>query len=164
MVLGFENTDAFLVEPMGFEPTTSSMPSRRAPNCATAPPGILQKFIIPRRELTCLLPVSPAACLSHRRQPRLRQIQFMLDLAQHLIIDVSVAAQLQSCSPLRCQQTARKLEITSIRGAIGRQAMIVLSNQIRQTVFVLLLNFAVDAREFVSIFLSRFFEMRQRRL
>jgi hypothetical protein len=27
------------VEPMGFEPTTSSMPSRRAPNCATAPPG-----------------------------------------------------------------------------------------------------------------------------
>src|SRR6266446_4396542 len=29
----------FLVEPMGFEPTTSSMPSRRAPNCATAPPS-----------------------------------------------------------------------------------------------------------------------------
>ena len=29
-----------LVEPMGFEPTTSSMPSRRAPNCATAPPGV----------------------------------------------------------------------------------------------------------------------------
>src|SRR5271168_1387104 len=28
-----------LVEPMGFEPTTSSMPSRRAPNCATAPPS-----------------------------------------------------------------------------------------------------------------------------
>src|SRR4029077_19880646 len=27
-----------LVEPMGFEPTTSSMPSRRAPSCATAPP------------------------------------------------------------------------------------------------------------------------------
>ena len=27
-----------MVEPMGFEPTTSSMPSRRAPNCATAPP------------------------------------------------------------------------------------------------------------------------------
>ncbi len=27
-----------LVLPMGFEPTTSSMPSRRAPNCATAPP------------------------------------------------------------------------------------------------------------------------------
>lgn len=30
-----------LVEPMGFEPTTSSMPSRRAPNCATAPPNLL---------------------------------------------------------------------------------------------------------------------------
>jgi hypothetical protein len=29
-----------MVEPMGFEPTTSSMPSRRAPNCATAPPRI----------------------------------------------------------------------------------------------------------------------------
>ena len=28
-----------MVEPMGFEPTTSSMPSRRAPNCATAPPA-----------------------------------------------------------------------------------------------------------------------------
>ena len=28
-----------LVEPMGFEPTASSMPSRRAPNCATAPPS-----------------------------------------------------------------------------------------------------------------------------
>ncbi len=27
-----------LVEPKGFEPSTSSMPSRRAPNCATAPP------------------------------------------------------------------------------------------------------------------------------
>ncbi len=32
-----------MVEPMGFEPTTSSMPSRRAPNCATAPPEELQK-------------------------------------------------------------------------------------------------------------------------
>jgi hypothetical protein len=34
-----------LVEPMGFEPTTSSMPSRRAPSCATAPhqPGIFAK-------------------------------------------------------------------------------------------------------------------------
>src|ERR1700720_742725 len=30
-----------LVEPMGFEPTTSSMPSRRAPSCATAPPKLL---------------------------------------------------------------------------------------------------------------------------
>jgi hypothetical protein len=28
---------AKLVEPAGFEPATSSMPSRRAPNCATAP-------------------------------------------------------------------------------------------------------------------------------
>ena len=27
-----------MVEPKGFEPSTSSMPSRRAPNCATAPP------------------------------------------------------------------------------------------------------------------------------
>ena len=26
-----------VVEPTGFEPVTSSMPSRRAPNCATAP-------------------------------------------------------------------------------------------------------------------------------
>src|SRR5713226_5052449 len=34
-----KNTFCHLVEPMGFEPTTSSMPSRRAPNCATAPPG-----------------------------------------------------------------------------------------------------------------------------
>ncbi len=34
-----ENESGNLVEPMGFEPTTSSMPSRRAPNCATAPPG-----------------------------------------------------------------------------------------------------------------------------
>ncbi len=33
---------------MGFEPTTSSMPSRRAPNCATAPPEELTKFIIAR--------------------------------------------------------------------------------------------------------------------
>ena len=30
-----------MVEPMGFEPTTSSMPSRRAPNCATAPPIVI---------------------------------------------------------------------------------------------------------------------------
>jgi hypothetical protein len=39
----FENSEN-LVEPMGFEPTTSSMPSRRAPSCATAPhqPGILR--------------------------------------------------------------------------------------------------------------------------
>src|SRR5215831_5396110 len=29
---------------MGFEPTTSSMPSRRAPNCATAPPEAQRKF------------------------------------------------------------------------------------------------------------------------
>ena len=33
-----------LVEPMGFEPTTSSMPSRRAPSCATAPPKVHFKF------------------------------------------------------------------------------------------------------------------------
>src|SRR5271167_5200678 len=38
-----ENQGGFLVEPMGFEPTTSSMPSRRAPNCATAPPGNTSK-------------------------------------------------------------------------------------------------------------------------
>src|SRR5437667_3534250 len=34
-----EEITSKLVEPMGFEPTTSSMPSRRAPDCATAPPG-----------------------------------------------------------------------------------------------------------------------------
>src|SRR5260370_20105754 len=34
-----EGITSVLVEPMGFEPTTSSMPSRRPPNCATAPPG-----------------------------------------------------------------------------------------------------------------------------
>src|SRR5260370_746865 len=39
-----------LVEPMGFEPTTSSMPSRRAPNCATAPPGeTTEPFYITRK-------------------------------------------------------------------------------------------------------------------
>jgi hypothetical protein len=38
-----------MVEPMGFEPTTSSMPSRRAPNCATAPPTteVVLSFIAP---------------------------------------------------------------------------------------------------------------------
>src|SRR5271154_5413348 len=40
------NPEDFLVEPMGFEPTTSSMPSRRAPNCATAPHEQLQNFTI----------------------------------------------------------------------------------------------------------------------
>ena len=30
---------------MGIEPTTSSMPSRRAPNCATAPRGEIIQFI-----------------------------------------------------------------------------------------------------------------------
>ena len=33
------------MEPMGFEPTTSSMPSRRAPNCATAPLNECLEFI-----------------------------------------------------------------------------------------------------------------------
>src|SRR5579872_1564613 len=33
-------TRFLLVEPGGFEPPTSSMPSRRAPNCATAPPAL----------------------------------------------------------------------------------------------------------------------------
>lgn len=32
-----ENHNEGVVEPTGFEPVTSSMPSRRAPNCATAP-------------------------------------------------------------------------------------------------------------------------------
>src|ERR1700691_6246101 len=38
-----------LVEPAGFEPATSSMPSRRAPNCATAPrnANTLTAFIAP---------------------------------------------------------------------------------------------------------------------
>jgi hypothetical protein len=36
------------VEPGGFEPPTSSMPSRRAANCATAPPeGNCASFIAP---------------------------------------------------------------------------------------------------------------------
>ena len=41
-----------MVEPAGFEPATSSMPSRRAPNCATAPPKeepLLVAFIAPCR-------------------------------------------------------------------------------------------------------------------
>jgi hypothetical protein len=33
---------------MGFEPTTSSMPSRRAPNCATAPPSFHASLILPQ--------------------------------------------------------------------------------------------------------------------
>ena len=37
-----------MVEPMGFEPTASSMPSRRAPNCATAPPLLRFDFITPQ--------------------------------------------------------------------------------------------------------------------
>jgi hypothetical protein len=39
-----------LVEPKGFEPSTSSMPSRRAPNCATAPRRFtsIVAFIAPR--------------------------------------------------------------------------------------------------------------------
>ena len=40
-------SEKLLVEPMGFEPTTSSMPSRRASNCATAPPPSLASFIAP---------------------------------------------------------------------------------------------------------------------
>jgi hypothetical protein len=38
-----------LVEPAGFEPATSSMPSRRAPNCATAPrnANTVRAFIAP---------------------------------------------------------------------------------------------------------------------
>ncbi len=44
---------------MGFEPTTSSMPSRRAPNCATAPPEEDLKFITASPKLivsgSCLL-------------------------------------------------------------------------------------------------------------
>ena len=42
---------------MGFEPTTSSMPSRRAPNCATAPPlqnSNLKTFpVSPGRDPNC---------------------------------------------------------------------------------------------------------------
>src|ERR1700733_4053300 len=51
-----------MVEPKGFEPSTFSMPSRRAPNCATAPPGCNSNeqndFILPPRlvekQLQCL--------------------------------------------------------------------------------------------------------------
>src|SRR5271155_1430517 len=39
---------------MGFEPTTSSMPSRRAPNCATAPPGRTFLMLTSRRSLRLL--------------------------------------------------------------------------------------------------------------
>src|ERR1700722_4923535 len=34
---GYRLTTRRMVEPTGFEPVTSSMPSMRAPNCATAP-------------------------------------------------------------------------------------------------------------------------------
>src|SRR5208283_1367708 len=51
-------TQETLVEPMGFEPTTSSMPSRRAPNCATAPLIQLQNF-------STSLPFLPSLCPSY---------------------------------------------------------------------------------------------------
>ena len=35
---------------MGFEPTASSLPSRRAPTCATAPPKVGIDFIPPKEE------------------------------------------------------------------------------------------------------------------
>jgi hypothetical protein len=47
-----------LVEPMGFEPTTSSMPSRRAPNCATAPPGRLSDVSIRAQASSMRVPQS----------------------------------------------------------------------------------------------------------
>src|SRR5690242_13024200 len=47
---------AILVEPMGFEPTTSSMPSRRAPNCATAPPEERLKFITAEKKKSPAVP------------------------------------------------------------------------------------------------------------
>ena len=64
---------------MGFEPTASSMPSRRAPNCATAPPLLLFDFITRRqvRQQTdgslaphWSLSFPPKPCVSHREKER----------------------------------------------------------------------------------------------
>src|SRR5713226_6083534 len=57
-----------LVEPMGFEPTTSSMPSRRAPSCATAPP--LQKLG------PATFPVSPGRAPSCATAPPTELMKF----------------------------------------------------------------------------------------
>ena len=48
-MFGLGSTDRYpfmVVEPTGFEPVTSSMPSRRAPNCATAPRHCLVLVIL----------------------------------------------------------------------------------------------------------------------
>jgi hypothetical protein len=56
-----------LVEPTGFEPVTSSMPSRRAPNCATAPPSYREclTYNIPSREASNIVPALPFQALYH---------------------------------------------------------------------------------------------------
>jgi hypothetical protein len=58
--------ERMVVEPMGFEPTTSSMPSRRAPNCATAPPKknySVRLYSIRRREASNLAPIAVSRAL-----------------------------------------------------------------------------------------------------
>jgi hypothetical protein len=73
-----------MVEPMGFEPTTSSMPSRRAPNCATAPPasyGItLLAFIAPalgtvkqQARCSCWASHTSPSAATHRLAPPRRR-------------------------------------------------------------------------------------------
>jgi hypothetical protein len=54
-----------LVEPVGFEPTASSMPWRRAANCATAPPEVSGRVFIASRHVA----VKPPRILE-QRQPR----------------------------------------------------------------------------------------------
>src|ERR1700675_4116779 len=96
-----------LVEPMGFEPTTSSMPSRRAPNCATAPPEELPKFITACRKESCSALIESL----HQGPPLFPQILVVFDPSQDFIIDPPFVAQLYGRPPFGAQQLARELHV-----------------------------------------------------
>src|SRR6267378_498048 len=146
-----------LVEPMGFEPTTSSMPSRRAPNCATAPPKELPS-------LSQRAEKSPAQRLIeslHQRQPLFAQVQLVFDLSQDFIIDPPFVAQLYGCPPFGAQQLARELHVTRIDRGIRANLFINGSGQLRKAMLVTLFEILMDAAKLVSILLPRFLEVRQ---
>jgi hypothetical protein len=110
--------------------------------------------------MTASCRLSLDSCSGHQGESRLRQVQFVLHLAQYLVVDAPIVSQLQSGLPLHAQQASREFQIARIGMTIHRNSLIVLPNQIRQAMFVPLFNLVVDGFEFVTIFEPRLFEIR----
>jgi len=112
--------------------------------------------------MTASCRLSLDSCSGHQGESRLRQVQFVLHLAQYFVVDGAhrPAASERFAAP--CPASFARLPVARIAVTIRRNSLIVLPNQTCQAMFVPLFNLVVDGCEFVTIFEPRLFEIHHR--